>query len=102
MPAVARLISDHCELVEAVRDRVNEMGLTRLELDHQSGMPSGYSGKLLGQKNIKSFGWASLGSVLGAIGCKLVLIEDPEQTAKMRARITPRQRPIRQAASAGP
>jgi hypothetical protein len=102
MPAVAILISDYDELVESVRQRVDDMGMTRLELDHQAGMQEGYSGKILGPKHKKIFGMKSLGDTLGAIGCKLLLVEDPEQTAKMRARIKPRRRPIRQAASAAP
>jgi hypothetical protein len=92
--AVARMISDYNEFVAAVRDRVDEMGLTRHELDHQAGLQEGYSGKLLGPTQIRGFGKMTLGPTLGAIGCKLLLVEDPEQTAKMRARITPRQRPI--------
>jgi hypothetical protein len=45
MPAVARLIADYDALVDAIRERVDEMGMTRLELDHQAGMQEGYSGK---------------------------------------------------------
>lgn len=102
MPAVARLISNYDAFVDAIRERVDEMGMTRLELDHQAGMQEGYAGKLLGPGHVKVFGMRSLGDTLGAIGCKLLLVEDADQTAKMRARIKPRQRPVRQAASAGP
>jgi hypothetical protein len=49
---------------------------------------------------VKIFGMKSLGDTLGAIGCKLVLIEDTAQTAKILARMTPRERPIRHAAPA--
>ena len=101
MPAVARLIADYDAFVDAIRERVDEMGMTRLELDHQAGMQEGYSGKILGPKHVKIFGMKSLGDTLGAIGCKLLLVEDSEQTAKMRARITPRQHPVRQAAAGG-
>jgi hypothetical protein len=96
------MISDYDELVESIRQRVDDMGMTRLELDHQAGMQEGYSGKILGPKHVKIFGMKSLGDTLGAIGCGLLLVENPEQTAKMRARIKPRRRPIRQAASAAP
>jgi hypothetical protein len=57
-------------------------------------MQEGYSEKILEPKHVKIFGMKSLGDTLGAIGCKLLLVEDSEQTAKMRARITPRRRPV--------
>jgi hypothetical protein len=95
MPAVGRLLADYDALVEAVRDRVDEMGLTRHELDHQAGMQEGYSAKILGPKRGKVFGMKSLGDTLGAIGCKLLLVEDEAQTARIRARMKPRQRPVR-------
>ena len=95
MPVVARMISDYNALVDALRDRADEMGFTRLELDHQAGLASGHSGKLLGPKRVKIFGMKSLGDTLGAIGCKLVLIEDTAQTARILARMTPRERALR-------
>jgi hypothetical protein len=88
--------------VDAIRERVDEMGMTRLEFDHQAGTQEGYSVKLLGAGHVKIFGMKSLGDTLGAIGCKLLRVEDSEQTAKMRARIKPRRRPVRQAANAAP
>jgi hypothetical protein len=46
----------------AIRVRVDEMGITRHELDHhQSGIQEGYAGKLLGPaqiKNLASSRWA--------------------------------------------
>jgi hypothetical protein len=59
----------------------------------------GYSGKLLGAAQVKKFGKHSLGMTLGATCCKLVLVEDPEATAKMMARAKKRQRPIRETKS---
>jgi hypothetical protein len=99
MPAVARLISTYDELVDAVRDRCDEMSMTRAELDHQAGLADGHAGKLLCPAHLKRFGMRSLELVLGGIGCKLALIEDPAQAAKIRARMKPRERPLRQAAS---
>jgi hypothetical protein len=78
-------ISDYGSLQKAVRARVDEMGLTRLELDHLSGNQEGYSGKLLGPEQVKKFGKYSLGSTLGALGSYLALVADPEQAAKLKA-----------------
>jgi hypothetical protein len=90
MPAVARMISDYNEFIAAVRERVDEIDISRLELDYQAGLTPGHSGKLLGRSLTKGFGKLSLGPVLGAIGCKLLLVEDTEQTARIRKRAKPR------------
>jgi hypothetical protein len=95
MPAAARTISDYTEFVEAVRDRADELMMTREELDYQAGHQPGYSGKLLGRKHVKRFGFFSLGPTLGALGLKILLVEDTAQTAKIRARMKVRQRPVR-------
>jgi hypothetical protein len=96
LTAVARMIGDYEEFVDAIRARVDEMGMTRLELDHQSGCQAGYSGKTLGPAKIRAYGMRTLGPTLGALGLKLLLIEDTEQTAKILARRQPRERPVRQ------
>jgi hypothetical protein len=63
--------------------------VTREELDHLSGLQPGYSTKLLTRTHIKRFGKVSLGPMLGATGCKLLLVEDTEATARIRAQMTP-------------
>jgi hypothetical protein len=85
------MISNYNEFLDAVRERVDFMGMTRLEFDHQTGMQSGYMGKLLGRRRSKRFGEVSFDATLPAIGCRLILVEDPELTAKILARMTPRQ-----------
>jgi len=90
MAAAARLIASYDELVAAIRDRIDELNISRNEIDRQAGLSSGHSGKLLGAKQAKRFGSVSLGPMLGAVGCKLLLVEDPDQTAKIRARAEPR------------
>ena len=54
------------------------------------GLQEGYSAKLLGphpQGTMRVLGPFSLGVVLGALGCKLVLIEEPGVIAKLRQRV---------------
>lgn len=45
---------------------------------------SGYSGKVLGPKQVKKFGKQSLGSTVGGLGCYFALVDDPEQSEKLR------------------
>jgi hypothetical protein len=82
---VLAIFSDYDGLWSAVRERVDDLNLTRLELDYLSGAQSGYHSKLLCGARIKKFGRCSLGDTLGAIGCKLALVEDEILTAKIRA-----------------
>src|SRR5882757_4712345 len=82
---VLAVFDDYRGLRHALRDRTDEMGFTREDLDHLSGNQPGYSGKLLGRAQIKKFGKQSLGNVLGAVGTYLALVEDPEQIAKLKA-----------------
>ncbi|MEH2468842.1 hypothetical protein V1281_001902 [Nitrobacteraceae bacterium AZCC 2161] len=99
MPApFARLISDYNDLVLALRERFDDMEMTRLEIDEQSGLQSGYSGKTLSLTPKKHFGMVSLGPTLGSAGCKLLLVEDPIQTERILARRQVRQRPVRKPA----
>jgi hypothetical protein len=93
---VLAVFSDYDGQWNAIRARVEAMAITRNELDFLSGLQDGYSGKLLGTAQRRRFGEVSLGATLGAICCKLVLVEDPEATAKMLARVQKRRRPTRQ------
>jgi hypothetical protein len=102
MSAVLKIISTYDDLVEGVRERCDEMSMTRAELDHQAGLADGHAGKLLCPAHLKRFGIRSLGFVLGGIGCKLALIDDPDQAAKIRARMKPRERPIKARALPSP
>ena len=94
--------ADYKGLHQSIRGRVDAMRITREELDHQSGNQPGYSGKLLGPKQTKKFGIVSLGNTLGGIGCKLLLVEDPVQTARIMARCKLRERPLRRPAKKSP
>ena len=96
-PPVAKMISNYAELISACRQRADDLELTRAEIDYQSGLHSGYSAKILSLSQTKRLGPVSLDAILGTLGCRLLLIEDEAQTAKILARRTPRQRPLRAA-----
>jgi hypothetical protein len=40
---------------------------------------------------MKILGHISLGALLGALGIKLIVVEDPEQLERVQARLTPRK-----------
>jgi hypothetical protein len=94
---LGRVFSDYKTLVEICRDRADELELSRLEIDRLGGLPTGYAGKILGKdagapgrKNKKVWPIA-MEALLGALGLKILLIEDEAATARTLALRTPVQ-----------
>lgn len=56
-------------------------------LDGIAGLPTGYAAKLLAPVPLKSFGRHSLGPMLTALGCKLLLVEDADLLERITKRI---------------
>lgn len=83
------------ELIQALRDRARELQLTHETIDAVSGLQSGYTSKLLAPKPIKNLGPMSFESILGALGLAVVVVEDPEQVARVSKQWTKRERPLR-------
>jgi hypothetical protein len=86
---LGRTISDYRTLVETCRQRADELGISRLEIDRIGGLPSGYAGKLLGRDGggprQKKMWPVALESMLGVLGLKILLIEDDAATARTLA-----------------
>jgi hypothetical protein len=74
------------DLHEALRRRAESLDISRATLDDVSGLCSGYSAKILAPTPIRSLGRISLDALLGALGCKLVLVEDGEALARVEPR----------------
>lgn len=87
--ALGRLIGDYKGLVETCRQRAEELEISRSEIDRISGLPDGYSGKVLGnaRNSIKPKRlWpVGLELLIGALGLKILLIEDEAATARTLA-----------------
>lgn len=86
-------IRDYPDLVQALRSRRDALNISHETIDSISGLQPGYTSKLLAPKPIKNLGPMSLGSLLGALGLKLVAVEDMEQTERVSARWQKRKRP---------
>jgi hypothetical protein len=67
------IVRTTADLRRAIDERRRQLGLTMLELDDASGLQSGYTAKLLGPSQIKTFGEMSLEALLGALGLRLIL-----------------------------
>jgi hypothetical protein len=93
--AVGQSFTHYSTLVETCRSRCDELALSRAELDRLSGLPDGYSAKLLGLDGggpRRKRAWPiSLEALLGALGLKVILIIDEQATARTLALRTPVQ-----------
>src|SRR4051812_29844338 len=84
-----RQAREYGDLVAAVRERSEQMQMSRLELDHVAGLTPGHADKILRPRASKRFGIMSLGAVLQTLGLILVIVEDPAQRDKTLARRVP-------------
>ena len=87
---VGRLLATYADVIDAFRARALELELSRLETDHLSGLWEGHSSHLLAKKFTQVFGPVSLPLMLDTLGLRLLVIEDPELTARTLKRRKPR------------
>ena len=75
---VLATFTDYIDFMRALRARANELQVSRDVLDEVSGLGVRYVSKLLGPRAVRRVGMKTLGPLLGALGVKLVLVEDPD------------------------
>jgi hypothetical protein len=73
-----------------LRQRADELQISRELIDEISGMQPGYSSKLLSVSKTKMLGAVTMPLLLPALGLKLQVVEDPEAMERIRSRLTPR------------
>jgi hypothetical protein len=89
---VARqLLRRYASLREGLRERARAIGISRQAIDHIGRLLDGHAGGLLAENSSRSLGIRSLGKILKALGARLLLVEDPETTART-ARLMGRKR----------
>lgn len=84
------IVDDYDGLLEALRDRAEELDVSRATLDAETHLQKGYSAKLL--CGMKGFGRSSTGPLLQKMGLVLIVAEDVEATERLRATLPRRQR----------
>jgi hypothetical protein len=72
-PFIPREVGGYDELWEGLRERAANLGMTRIEIDERAGLPSGYSGKILGRAQCRHADRISLPLLLGALRLRLWL-----------------------------
>jgi hypothetical protein len=95
-------VTSYNEALPHIRDRVGAVLKIRYEdFDSLCDFPAGLSGKVFGPAKIKRLGIEKFFDAIRGAGLRIRLEEDPEQTAKMLARIAENYNP-RQANQARP
>lgn len=77
-----------------LRARSDELGITRLTLDEAAGLTPGHASKILAPQPIKRLGDATFPLMLGALGLKLIVVEDEQALARIAPKLVKRERPI--------
>jgi hypothetical protein len=87
---IGRLIATYDDVVDVFRARADELELSRLEIDRLAGLADGHSSHLLAKKYTQRLGPVSLLLMLDTLGLRLLVVEDPDLTARTLKRRTPR------------
>jgi hypothetical protein len=84
--AIVGEFADVDALIERLRERAVELGLTYRVIDELAGFGEAYTGKLLGAVRAKAMTVASLLTLASVLGIRGVLVVDEELTRQMRPR----------------
>ena len=92
----------HDELIQVMAERKSALGLSNEFLDNTIPLSDGHTDKVLGPSRERGLSQLTLDGMLAALALRLVIVEDPEQAARMRPRWEGRDhRQLRPAARIG-
>lgn len=77
------IVRDPLELVQALRQRADELDIPREAIDDLAGLTPGYASKLLATPPIKGIGPITLFALLGALGYSLALVVDEQRMVRI-------------------
>jgi hypothetical protein len=80
-PVVGRAIKNYDDVIDAFRDRADDLEISRHEIDRLTGLADAHASMLLTKSCMKVFGPQSLPLMLQVLGLRFRIEEDPEQTA---------------------
>jgi hypothetical protein len=99
LPATT-VIRNYDDLLLCLRQRANDLQISRETIDHISGLPSGLSAKIMSLNKLRRIGVETLGPLLDVLALRLVAIPDDEAFARNRSRYVRRSHPHFRSASA--
>jgi hypothetical protein len=83
------IAKDYASLLDLLRQRADELQLSRLTIDHATGVADGYSAKALA--GIKRYGPVSLGPTLEVLDLVLIVAEAGDPAAIERLARLPKR-----------
>jgi hypothetical protein len=92
-PHVVAVARSYEEFLEGLKRRRADLRLTLALTGEIAGLQNGYAEKILAPTPLRHLGRVSFTALIGALGLAVVLVEDPEQMARVKNRHTPRLRP---------
>jgi hypothetical protein len=84
--ALTAAITSYDEMIDALRARKAELGLSDAVVDDLTGLPTGYTGKVLGPARVKKMGALSLWLMLEVLAFDMRLDSSVEKAARMQER----------------
>lgn len=88
------LLRTQAEMVEAYRARIRELNISFATVDAISGLPDGYTAKLMSPRPMKGLGEKAIEGLNGALGIAFTVMVDPEQVQRVQGRWAKRKRAI--------
>jgi hypothetical protein len=82
-----RIVAEFCGypgMLDALRKRVNELGVNGERFNEFAGLPRGYLSKLVGAKPVRRLGLVSFQQVLAGLGLRFLFVEDEPATQRLR------------------
>ncbi len=92
MTAPMPLLRNEADMIAAYQARIQELQLTYATVDAISGLPDGYTAKLMA--TMKGLGEKAIEGLNGALGMGFTAAVDAEQCAKVETRWVKRKRPF--------
>lgn len=86
-PRQIGIAGDYLGLIRLFRVRLLDLDINYATLDEIAGWAERYASKLLGEEPAKSLGQMSFDAIMGAMGVRLVMIEDKAATVRIRQRL---------------
>jgi hypothetical protein len=82
---------NYFQLIAALSRRRAELGITLATLDEIAGLSERHCSKIFGPTPTKFCGPVTLGCLLGALGLRIIITDDPAALARVERRLRARQ-----------
>jgi hypothetical protein len=89
-PRIVATFDSYAGMLDAIRERVNELQIHGTRFDEFAGLPIGYLSKLIGPSPVRRLGMTSFEPVLAALGLRCLFVEDEAATQRLKDKLPPR------------